>query len=356
MFNFPKYAALALSLVLATQLSAQTRPAMAAMAGMAGIGREATADEVNAWNIDVRADFKGLPKGKGTVAQGEKLWEEKCASCHGAFGDSNSVFNPLIGGTKKSDVATGHVASLRGEYPGRTMIMKIASVSTIWDYIRRAMPWTSPKSLKVDEVYALTAYLMNMAEVVPADFTLSNDNIAEVQAKLPNRHGMSTNHAMWPGNDFKGKAKPDVQGSRCMKDCAPEPKITSRIPDFARNAHGNLADQNRLVGEQRGVVTDTSTNQIVNNNVHQSGDTKESIQKLLSANTCTACHSVDQKIVGPSFKEVAAKYQGKADAVAYLAGKIRTGGSGVWGQIPMPPHTLSDADVSAIARWVLTQN
>ncbi len=350
MFNFPKhsvrYAALAVSLVFASQLSAQLRT---------GIGREATADEVDAWNIDVRADFKGLPKGKGTVAQGEKLWEDKCVSCHGAFGDSNSVFNPLIGGTKKSDVATGHVETLRGEYPGRTMIMKIASVSTIWDYIRRAMPWTSPKSLKVDEVYALTAYLMNMAEVVPADFTLSNDNIAEVQAKLPNRNGMTTQHALWPGNDFKGAAKPDVQGSRCMKDCAPEPRVVSRIPDFARNAHGNLADQNRLVGEQHGVVTDTSTRQIANNNPSKTNDTGESIQKLLTANTCTACHSVDQRIVGPGFKEVAAKYQGKGDAATYLTGKIRSGGTGVWGQIPMPAQTLSEADASAVARWILTQ-
>ena len=64
-----------------------------------GIGRAATPKEVAAWDIDVRPDFKGLPKGSGSVAQGMDVWEAKCASCHGVFGESNEVFSPLIGGT-----------------------------------------------------------------------------------------------------------------------------------------------------------------------------------------------------------------------------------------------------------------
>ena len=70
-----------------------------------GIGRKATDKEVAAWDIDVRPDFKGLPKGSGSVTQGQVLWEEKCASCHGVFGESNEVFQPLVGGT----TANGHV-------------------------------------------------------------------------------------------------------------------------------------------------------------------------------------------------------------------------------------------------------
>ncbi|HMN58232.1 MAG TPA: cytochrome c, partial [Ottowia sp.] len=156
-----------------------------------GIGRAATPAEVKAWDIDVRPDFKGLPSGSGSVDQGQEIWESKCASCHGVFGESNSVFNPLVGGTTKDDVKTGHVATLkRNDYPGRTTLMKVPTVSTLWDYINRAMPWNAPKSLKPDEVYAVTAYLLNLGDVLPADFTLSDKNIAEVQKLMPNRNGM----------------------------------------------------------------------------------------------------------------------------------------------------------------------
>ena len=146
-----------------------------------GIGRAATPKEVAAWDIDVRPDFKGLPPGKGTVAQGQDIWEARCASCHGIFGESNSVFSPLVGGTTAEDVKTGRVATLkRADYPGRTTLMKVATVSTLWDYIHRAMPWDKPKSLQPDEVYAVTAFLLNLANVLPDNYTLSNDNIAEV--------------------------------------------------------------------------------------------------------------------------------------------------------------------------------
>ena len=77
-----------------------------------GIGRPATAKEVAAWDIDVRPDFKGLPSGSGTVEKGMEVWEGKCASCHGIFGESNEVFSPLVGGTTKDDVKTGRVKRL----------------------------------------------------------------------------------------------------------------------------------------------------------------------------------------------------------------------------------------------------
>src|SRR4029079_1780805 len=77
-----------------------------------GIGRPATPAEIAAWDIDVRPDFKGLPPGKGSVAEGQKVWDAKCASCHGTFGESNEVFTPLVGGITAEDIRTGRVASL----------------------------------------------------------------------------------------------------------------------------------------------------------------------------------------------------------------------------------------------------
>ncbi len=330
-----------------------------AQASFPGIGRDATPREVAAWDIDVRPDFKGLPPGSGSVAKGQDVWEAKCASCHGVFGESNSVFNPIVGGTTAEDIKTGRVAMLRRtDYPGRTTFMKLSSVSTLWDYINRAMPWNQPKSLSTEEVYAVTAYLLNLADIVPADFTLSDRNMREVQQRLPNRNGMTLEHALWPDKELAAKAgKPDVNVTACMKDCATEPKVASLLPPFARNAHGNLAEQNRLVGPQRGVntagaaaaATSAAAAVVAAKAAGAPGHDAAAVAAITQKNNCTACHAPDKRVVGPSWSEIAKKHEGKTD---YLAGKIRAGGSGVWGAIPMPPQTLADEEVKRIAGWL----
>jgi cytochrome c len=310
-----------------------------------GIGRDATPKEVAAWDIDVRPDFQGLPAGSGSVQRGQDVWEAKCASCHGVFGESNEVFSPLVGGTTPEDIQTGRVARLNDKgFPGRTTLMKVATVSTLWDYIHRAMPWNQPKSLSSDDVYAVTAYLLNLGGVVPDDFTLSDRNIAEAQARMPNRNGMTTRHALWPGPEFAPGSKPDTAAKACMHDCPVGLDVASRLPDFARNNHGNLADQNRLVGAQHGVQTAPAA-------PAKPADAKpQAPTALLEKNACTACHAVDSKLVGPAFADVGKKYAGRAD---YIAGRIRAGSSGVWGSVAMPPQaSLSDGDAQAIARWL----
>ena len=360
MFKFPK-----IVLAIAIGLSFVSASAFAQSTKYPGVGRDATPKEVAAWDIDVRPDFKGLPVGSGSVAKGQDVWEAKCAQCHGIFGESNEVFSPLIGGTTAEDIKTGRVANLtRTDFPGRTTIMKVATVSTLWDYINRAMPWTNPKTLTTEEVYAVTGFLLNLAGVVPDDFVLSNKNIAEVQKRMPNRNGMTTAHAMWPGKEFGGTSKPDTQNTICMKDCKPEAKVASFLPDFARNAHGNLSEQNRLVGQQKGADTtkpEGSTGKASTSAPAPSSSPaapakaadgkadNKAVMALLSKNVCTACHGVDKKIVGPGFNDIAKKYPGKVD---YIAGKIKSGGSGVWGAIPMPAQNLSDADAKLIAEWI----
>jgi cytochrome c len=324
-----------------------------------GIGRPATPPELAAWDIDVRPDFKGLPKGSGSVAKGMEVWESQCASCHGIFGESNEIFSPLVGGTTRDDVKTGRVARLLDpSYPGRTTLMKVSSVSTLWDYINRAMPWNMPKSLSVEEVYAVTAYLLNMGGVLPDDFVMSDANIAQVQALLPNRNGMTTDHGMWPGRTMGNGGKPDVKAVACMKDC-PTGDIGSQLPDFARDAHGNLAEQQRIVGAQLGADTTQPPGArpavrapVVAAADPAGGGGAAAPMALLSQHACTACHGMDNKIVGPGFAEIAKKYADRADRVEYLAGKIVAGGSGVWGAIPMPAQTLSAEDAKGIAQWL----
>ena len=319
-----------------------------------GVGRQATPAEVKAWDIDVRPDFKGLPKGSGNVERGNELFEEKCASCHGSFGESNEVFTPLAGGTTKDDIKNGRVKGLSsGELPQRTTFTKVATISTVFDYIQRAMPWTAPKSLKPDEVYAILAYLLNLQEIVPADFTLSDKNIADVQKLLPNRNGMTTDHGMWPGaSAAKGGigngGKPDMNNKACMKNCKSEVQIGSTLPDYARTAHGELADQNRSFGAVRGTRTlgaeAAKPAAAVNANL-----------ELATKNGCMACHGVNNKIVGPGYNEVVARYKDQTDAEARLIAKIKAGGQGVWGSVPMPPNGhLPDDDIKTLVKWILS--
>uniref|UniRef100_Q47BB8 Sulfur dehydrogenase subunit SoxD n=1 Tax=Dechloromonas aromatica (strain RCB) TaxID=159087 RepID=Q47BB8_DECAR len=317
-----------------------------------GVGRQATPAEVKAWDIDVRPDFKGLPKGKGNVERGNELFEEKCASCHGSFGESNEVFTPLAGGTTKDDIKTGRVKGLSsGELPQRTTFTKVATISTVFDYIQRAMPWTAPKSLKPDDVYAILAYLLNLQEIVPADFELSDRNIADVQKLLPNRNGMTTDHGLWPGASAKkggigNGGIPDVKNVACMKNCKPEVQIGSTLPEYARTAHGELADQNRNFGAVRGTRT------LGPEAAKKAADA--GTLELATKSGCMACHGMKSKIVGPGYSEVVARYQGQPDAESRLIAKVKAGGQGVWGSIPMPPNAhVKDEDLKTLVQWIL---
>jgi S-disulfanyl-L-cysteine oxidoreductase SoxD len=332
--------------------SAQTKP-------WHDIGRDAKPAEVKAWDIDVRPDFKGLPKGAGSVAKGEEVWEAKCASCHGSFGESNEVFTPIVGGTTKADIERGRVKNLEegSSFPQKTTMMKVATLSTLWDYINRAMPWNAPKTLTTEEVYGVTAYILSLAEVVPSNFTLSDQNIAEVQKRMPNRNGMMFYEPLWKVN-----GKGDVKNVACMKDCPVETTIRSSLPDFARDAHGNIQQQNRGIGPVRGVDTTKPPAKTIPSAAAMpvataapktaSGGAADA-KALLNSNSCTACHGMNNKIVGPGFNEIAAKNKGRADAEAYLISRIKGGGAGVYGAIPMPAQPdLKDADARAIAQWI----
>ena len=360
--------------ILAVALSALSLAAVAQ--SLPGVGRTATPQEIAAWDIDVRGDFKGLPKGEGSVALGNKVWEEKCESCHGTFGDSMEVFGPIVGGTTKEDMKTGRVHALAdGSEPKRSTLMKVATLSTIWDYINRAMPWNAPKTLTANEVYAVTAYILNMGEILPADFVLSDKNIAEVQKLMPNRNGMTEDHGMW-----KTKGKGDVKNTACMKNCVKKVEITSVLPDYACDAHGDLSEQNRHFGAVRGadklIACNPHPSVAELNDIHNTpykpkagGVTVVAITKptaaapviaettgldIINQYKCTTCHGMTKKVIGPGFAEITAKYKGDAKADAHLANVIKNGGSGVWGG-SMPPHGhIKDDDIKKSVQWILT--
>ncbi|TAG45006.1 MAG: cytochrome C [Betaproteobacteria bacterium] len=333
-------------------IAALTTCAAVVNATPSSLGRPATPAEIKAWDIDVRPDFKGLPAGSGSVKLGQEVWEAKCESCHGVFGESNEVFTPIAGGTTKADMTSGRVSGMvlgaKNAAAQRTTLMKLSELSTLWDYINRAMPWNNPKTLTTEEVYAVTAYVLHLGDIVPADFVLSDKNIREVQKTLPNRNGKTRQHGLWNVGD-----KPDVQGDKCVANCVKATTIGSSLPDYARNAHGNLADQHRLIGAVRGLNTAGAVASNVTANTPKSTSSTPDPLKLAQQHACTACHGVANKLLGPSLTEIHKKYAGTVDVVSVLAAKIKAGGSGVWGAIPMPAQAhVPDADIQAIAAWL----
>jgi cytochrome c len=291
---------------------------IAAAAQKYGFGQPAAPAEIAGWDIDVRPDGAGLPVGRGSVAAGQTIYDVKCASCHGTFGESNSYLQ-----------IAGGVGTLGSDQPVRTTGSKLNYATTLWDYINRAMPFEAPKTLMPDEVYALTAYVLNLNDILPADAVLDLHSLPLV--KMPNRDGMSTAHGF-----MRRGGKPDTHNVACMKNCAADIRLTSEMPDYARDQHGNVALQSRsLVASPVPAATRSGLD-------------------VARAFACTACHGVTEKIVGPAFREIAQKYAGDGAAEPRLVAKVKTGGGGNWGAVSMPAQTqLKDADVRALVQWIL---
>lgn len=141
-----------------------------------GFGRVATEADIRAWDIDVSPDGSGLPPGRGTVAEGARLYAAKCAACHGATGTEGPMPR-LVGG--RGTLATAHPIKTVGSYwPYAT---------TLYDYIHRAMPYSAPQSLASDEVYALVAWLLYQNGIVPEDAIMDATTLPAV--RMPNRDG-----------------------------------------------------------------------------------------------------------------------------------------------------------------------
>lgn len=178
-------------------------------AGHYGVGQLATPAQIKGWDIDVRPDGAGLPEGSGSVLDGEVLYEAQCAECHGSFGE----------GEGRHPILAGGMGSLTAARPTRSVGSYWPYVSTLWDYIHRAMPFTAPESLTDDEVYAVTAYVLYLNDLVEDDFELNRATYQDVI--LPNQ------------NQFYPDDRPDVANVRCMTDClAGALEIHSEVSGF----------------------------------------------------------------------------------------------------------------------------
>jgi len=174
-----------------------------------GIGSVATPEQISGWDIDVRADGQGAPSGRGSVKGGEKVYMDKCAACHGEFGESAGRWPQLAQGK----------GTLASRDPVKTVGSYYPYLSSVFDYIRRAMPFGNAQSLTNDELYAVTAYVLNLNDIVDDKFVLSRDSWNKV--KMPNQAGFFD-------DDRKAAEKAFWNAKPCMTDCRSPVKITGR--------------------------------------------------------------------------------------------------------------------------------
>lgn len=198
----------------AVVVAALALPALAEDAGQFpeggfGLGREATPEEIALWDIDIRPDGKGLPEGSGSVEAGEEIWTYECAHCHGDFAEGIDRWPVLAGGE----------GTLANDRPVKTIGSYWPYLSTVYDYVYRAMPFGYSQSLSADDIYAITAYLLYSNYIVEDDFVLSRENFTEV--RLPNEDGFFM-------DDRAETELPVFTGEPCMTDCKDSVEITAR--------------------------------------------------------------------------------------------------------------------------------
>ena len=182
------FAALAAAVALTGSLALAAGPANLSL------GREATPAEIAGWNIDVFPDGKGLPPGKGTVAKGERVYQAQCLACHGAKLEGG-IGPALVGGQ----------GSLATEKPMKTVGSYWPYASTLFDYVRRAMPFQAPQSLSNEDVYSVSGYILHVNGLMAANASVDAKSLVAV--KMPNRDGFYVDN------------RPDASNPRCMQHC-----------------------------------------------------------------------------------------------------------------------------------------
>ena len=274
-----------------------------------GLGHPITEAQIAPWNIDVNGlTGAGLPPGHGSVADGTKIWEAKCSSCHGVFGEGAGKFPVIAGGT----------GTLKEERPEKTVGSYWPYAPTLFDYIKRAMPFYAPQSLSNDEVYALTAYVLNLNDVVPKTAVMDAASVAAI--KMPNRDGFI-------------KAEWDTKNTACMANCKSQPvKVTSDLvslhvtPDekevgnvgsTVAMSEADLADKSAAAATALTVVV-PAKGPATAKAVAASGVTFAQVAPII-AQRCTVCHGAKPTQAGFSAAPNGIKFDTPAEIKAQVA-------------------------------------
>ncbi len=180
-----------------------------ALAEKIGLGREALPEEIAAWNLDVSPDGTGLPEGQGTAADGEMIFSDNCAACHGEFAEGVDNWPKLAGGD----------GTLDHDDPLKTVGSYWPYATTVFDYARRSMPFGSAHSLSDDDYYAITAYILYSNDIIADDFVLNKETLPKVE--MPNKDGFII-------DDRDTVELPLFTKPACMENCKDTVEITKR--------------------------------------------------------------------------------------------------------------------------------
>lgn len=284
-----------------------------------GLGRPALPEEIAAWDIDIRPDGLGLPAGSGDVWTGEELYEAQCAHCHGIFGEAIGGWPPLAGG----------FGTLTDEHPEKTIGSYWPYLSTVWDYVNRAMPYGNAQSLTPDEVYALTAYLLYLNDLVDDDFELSDANFGEI--RLPNEDGFYL-------DDRVATEWPRFTQEPCMTDCKPEVEITMRAVVLDVTPDDPIAEARRAQARAMAAASGSGDSAAMPADPAPAADPAPSPDLIAAGEgafrACLACHQVGPGAshrVGPLLNGVMGRPAGRLDGFRYSPVLVAAGEGGlVW--------------------------
>lgn len=308
--------------------AAIVEPAAPSREGGYGLGREALPEEVAAWDFDVRPDGVGLPEGSGDVWTGEEVFVEKCSMCHGDFGEAVGRWPVLAGGWD----------TLENEDPVKTIGSYWPYLSTVFDYVHRAMPFGEAESLSADETYAITAYLLYVNNLVEDDFELSHENFTEV--RLPNEGGFFMDDRL--ETEFPVFVRPEI----CMENCKETVEITMRAsvldvtPEESGVVEGDGAEAPaaEAPAAEEAVVEEAATEEAA-----PAAEPAEETAALDPAlveegagvfRKCQACHQVGDGAtnrVGPELNGLMGRVVGSVDGFNYSNGFADAAAAGeVW--------------------------
>ena len=281
-----------------------------ALAHAGQLGRVATPDEIAAWDTDVRPDGLGLPEGRGDVATGEEIFSENCASCHGDFGEAVGRWPVLAGGA----------GSLTDERPVKTIGSYWPYLSTVYDYVNRAMPFGAAGTLEPDQVYAITAYLLYLNDLVDEDFELSQKNFTEIH--LPNEENFFM-------DDRAEIELAEFSGEVCMENCKQSVDIT---------AHAAVVDvtpeTDEVSAEVAAAVVEQVPEPVPEPVAEPTLDPEQLAKGEKLFKKCKACHEIGEGAKnksGPQLNNVLGRVAGSVESFRYSKGFVAAGEDGlVW--------------------------
>ena len=343
MSKFPK--------LFVTTAIAATLATGPALAEKFGLGRAALPEEIAAWDKDISPDGSGLPAGSGSVEDGEMIFADYCASCHGDFAEGVDNWPKLAGGQDTLD----------HEDPLKTVGSYWPYLSTTWDYVNRSMPFGAAQTLTADEVYAIVAYILYSNDLVEDDFVLSDQNFLEVE--MPNAEGFilddraATEYAAWSGDP-------------CMENCKDSVEITMRAavldvtPEETADAEGEAKVEEAVAETEAKAPVEVAA---VDPDLAAAGE------KVFKK--CKACHQVGdgaKNKTGPTLNGIVGAAAGAVDGFRYSKPmKAAADGGLVWTEAElraflakpkgyMPKTKMSfaglrkDADLDAVIAYLST--